>query len=155
MTNKKKTWFSKEITKCMKRKNMLYRKYLRNRTEYRFDTYNLCINTVNSMIIHAKREYYNMKFEYENNNMRVTWTVIYDVLNKRRTTKNEIISIQHDGENVMDKYNIANFFNEYFVSIGLKLQNKVYHCRAGHDQGQGVNQLFKDNFVSSMFFSHQ
>ena len=145
-----KPWLSKEIKKCIKRKNILYRKYLKNRTLYRFDTYKTCRNTVNAMIRKAKREYYNRKFEFAKNNMKVTWKVIYDVMNKKRATKNDIISIEHDGENITDKQDIANIFNEYFVSIGLKLQNKIHNGRVGQDQS--VNQWLKGHFPSSMYF---
>ena len=118
-TNTHNPWLTKEIKALIRRKNILYRKYVKNPTSYRHDIYKCCRNIVNKMIRKEKRAYYKVKFENAKDNIKKTWNVINGVLNKKNTKK-DITDIEVNDENVLDKQEIVNIFNDYFISIGQK-----------------------------------
>ena len=59
-TNKK-PWVTKDIVKLSKKKHLLYRKYLRNRTLVRKESYKKCRNILNNLSRESKRKYYDSK----------------------------------------------------------------------------------------------
>ena len=69
---KDKPWFTNDIRKMCKKKNRLYKLYLKNPTIYRKNVYKKCRNKVNNMIKSAKRVYYTNQFQNSKGNMKKT-----------------------------------------------------------------------------------
>ena len=109
-------WLTEDIKALIRRKNILYRKYVKNPTSYHHDIYKCCRNIVNKMIRKEKRAY-KVKFDNAKDNIKKTWNVINGVLNKKNT-KTDITDIEVNDKNVSDKQEIMNIFNDYFISIG-------------------------------------
>ena len=51
-------WFNVEIQKLMKKKNRLYKLYLKHKTKYRKNVYKRMRNIIVNKVKHAKKEYY-------------------------------------------------------------------------------------------------
>ena len=67
--------------------------------------------------MHAKRDYYHKTFNQFSDNIRKTWQTINDNLNRKRRNKGfpqEFIL----GKIISDHKQIANSFNNFFISIG-------------------------------------
>ena len=73
-------WFTNDLKKMCKKKNMLYRKYIKNPTDYRKLVYTQCRNKVSSAIRHHKQQYYQNRFSKVRNDIKGTWRAINDVL---------------------------------------------------------------------------
>ena len=72
----------------------------------------------------AKRIYYNKTFGDVKNNIKSTWKIINNILNRKRNNKNDNIdSITIENEKITNKQEITNSFNNFFVNIGKKLQD--------------------------------
>ena len=54
-----------------------------------------------------------------------TWKIIKDIVGKTKTQYNIKQKININGELTSDKYIISNAFNNYFVTIGPQLANKI------------------------------
>ena len=130
-----------------RKKNILYRKYIKNPTEYRKLTYTKYRNKVTSAIRRYKQLYYKTRFCNVQNNIRSTWNVINDLLNKKRATVQHF-NINHLGKNISDCKEIANLYNDYFRTIGLDTVDTLPHAVHTFDKF-----LPPRNFLNSFFLS--
>ena len=117
-------WFTKDLRKMCRKKNILYRKYLRNPTEYRRSVYTQQRNKVSSAIRHEKQNYYRNRFSKVRNDIKGTWGVINDVLNKTRT-KVQSFNIKHNNMDISNPQEVVNLYNEYFRSIGSQIVKEL------------------------------
>ena len=58
--------------------------------------------------------------------MKGTWKAINLLLNKRSKTTN-VLSLEVEGQNVVDNNDIAQSMNKFFCSVGEKLSNNIPH----------------------------
>ena len=73
----------------------------------------------------AKSAYYQASFSKYKNDIKGTWSVTKEVLNKTQNTPDYPDCFKLDGCVRADKIIIANQFNTYFSSIGTKLASKI------------------------------
>ena len=64
-------------------------------------------------------------FEKYRNNIKKTWSTIKEIIDKTSQRKQLPESFNIDVLTVTDKHVIANKFNDFFTSIGLKLAKKT------------------------------
>ena len=140
-------WFNNDLKKMCRKKNILYRKYVKNPTDYRKSTYTKYRNKVTSAIRHHKQQYYKTRFCKVQNNIRGTWNVINDLLNKKRATV-QYLNINHLGKNISDCKEIVNLYNDYFRTIGLDIVHTLPHTVNTFDKF-----LPPRNFLNSFFLS--
>ena len=76
----KSPWLSYGLLKCIRRKNRLYKKFLRKPTEINMETYKKYRNRLNFTLKLAKRNYFTNLLEKEKNNMRNTWKVLNSII---------------------------------------------------------------------------
>ena len=124
INTKRKPWISKDIIKLSKRKHVLYRKYLKSRSVACENTYKRCRNDLSNLIREKKREYYHMRFANVQGNMKETWNVINETLN-RNTLKTIARELEINGNTITDEQEIVNEFNNHFTSIGMKLSESI------------------------------
>ena len=74
-------------------------------------------NTVSNAILRRKREYYHKLFDKVKSNLKGTWKVINNVLNKTKK-KSSCKKLRKNNVLTEDKQNLANIFNDYFSEIG-------------------------------------
>ena len=81
-------------------------------------------NKVNSLNRTLKKKYYSNKIQESVGNLKQTWKIANQILNKSsKTTK--IDSIRLDDKTITDKKIIPNIMNEYFCNIGNSLKESV------------------------------
>ena len=73
----------------------------------------------------SKRRRYKEKFEQTQGNIRKTWNLINEVINKQKTYKNLPNLFIYKNNEITDPHEIANKFNEYFANGGSKLTEKI------------------------------
>ena len=71
-----------------------------------------------------EKNYYQSLILANKNNLKKTWGIIKQVINKSKCSKlsSEFL---HNGSILNDKKSIANAFNDYFVNIGPTLASKI------------------------------
>ena len=140
----RKIWLTNGMKESIKIKNKLYRKckkYPSPENEQRYKSYR---NKLNSLLKLAEKKHYEMLIEENKNNLRNTWRVIKEVVNKHKTPSPNLRFLVHN-KITCDKATIANGFNSYFLNIGPNLANNVAPSPKSHSsylKEQQINSIF-------------
>ena len=117
-------WLTDGLRKSIKHKNKLYRTYIKIQTSYNKHVYNIYNNKLKSILRKSEKNHYQDCLLKCTNNLKKTWTIIKDVLNKKKSSKiND--TFKYNNQTTSDKDLIANKFNEYFVNIGSNLAASI------------------------------
>ena len=121
----KKPWFSKALLKSVRKKNILYKRFLNNPTSRSEFLYKCYKNKLNHTIRVAKRLYFGKKIEEAKSNIKNTWRLLNEILN-RKSKKQLLPSIFNIGEQELsDPTQIAEQFCKYFTNIGPSLASNI------------------------------
>ena len=122
----KSPWISYNLFKCVRRKNRLYKKFIRRPTEENKEKYRMYRNRLNCTLRLAKKNYFSNLLENENNNMRNTWKILNSILRPNSSKKcSEKFVSENDVYTCPNK--IASKFNDYFANIGPQLASTIIH----------------------------
>ena len=133
-TNKKyskqeKPWITKGIHNACKKKNTLYRLFLKDRnktTETRYKKYK---NKLTNIIRTSKKDYFHKLLDQHRNNIKETWKILNGLI-KKSTRNAEYPNFFKKEENIIDnEMEIANEFNTFFVNVGPKLAGEIEEQR--------------------------
>ena len=76
-------------------------------------------NIIRRSIMHAKRDYYHHVFNRYSTNLRKTWQTINETLNRTKGKRDFPQEFKLENGNIIsDPKEIANAFNDFFISIG-------------------------------------
>ena len=96
---------------------------------HNFETLKINLRTYNKIlkrnIKQAKKAYYQEAFQKHKNDIKSTWRIIKDILNKSEKQKNYPDTFLVDGKLISDKLIIAKQFNSYFSNIGQNLASEI------------------------------
>ena len=117
-------WITSGILKSIKRKDKLYRNYLKTPSPEKWSYYRKFRNKLNHVIRIAKKHHYVEKFTECRNDSKETWKTINRFIKggKSSTMPNTFVK---DGCNITGSGNIANEFNNFFVNLGPSLAEKI------------------------------
>ena len=105
-------WVTPDLKKCIKKKYKLFNLLKRGLiTKRDFNTYK---NTL-AWLKNKMRKHYFIKKFYEDNDSKSTWKNINSLLNRNK--KSNTVSIVTDDGNEPKGSRLANYFNEFFVSL--------------------------------------
>ena len=77
------------------------------------------------IIRRAERQHYQDALLLHRNNLKKSWLLIKEIINKKRKTKSKPTKFTINGRETDDSNEIANSFNEYFTNIGPTLDRKI------------------------------
>ena len=128
--HKKSAWITHGIIKSITFRDKLYKQLKAtpidtseyDRLKINLTTYNKILKTNIQL---AKQNYYNTRFEKYKHNIKNTWSTIKDILNKNKNKKSFPKFFKINGEEITNKYIIANKFNDYFTNIGSSLAANI------------------------------
>jgi len=118
-TQRDKAWMNPEIKKECRLKDRFYKKYIKNKTEYRYENYVRQKRKVNNMICKAKKTYYENFFDKD-----VTNKNLWNFIKLFKSNKETINKITIESKTISDPRDICTAFNNYFSSIGPTLASK-------------------------------
>ena len=102
-------------------------------------------NILNKAIRIAKREYYHGLLIKYKHDLKKTWTTINTLLCRNKKTKSLSNAVKTDHGKITDKKEIANYFNNYFDSVGQKLANSINHTNE-HDYKRYLSKILNCSF---------
>ena len=128
--HKKNKWISKGIIKSIEIKDKLYKLMIQHTIDdveahqYIKNTFNIYRNMLKKLIRQAKRLYYVATFARFKHNIKQTWKIIKETLNrsKRDALPNRFLV---GGQYIDDPKEIANAFNSYFINIGPSVASHI------------------------------
>ena len=120
-----KPWITKGFIKSTRIKNMLYKKLLSKGNEEMKAKYKYYRNRLNTLKIILKKKYYERQFDTTKSNIKQTWQLVNDVLNRKKKETVHVTEFKKDNEPVTSRKEIVNRFNDYFVNVGPNLAKKI------------------------------
>ena len=75
----------------------------------------------------SKQNYFTRFFENNLKNLKNTWKGIKSIISKKSPFSNSLTLLTFQNENIDNPERIANIFNNYFSTIGEKIQAKIKH----------------------------
>jgi len=136
-TNKKiknKPWMSKALLVSCKRKNLLYKQFLRRRNNVSEITYKNYKNKLSGLLRKAEKLYYTELLDSHKSNAKETWKTINEITNRKRKKISYPSQFIKNAKEISGNTNIANLFNDFFVGIGPSLAKNI----------PSVNKSFSD-----------
>ena len=112
----KKPWLTKALLKSIKRKNDLYKKYLRVPSMVNASLYKTYKNKLNHTLHLSKRLYYEKKLQDVKSNTHATWKILNEVLNRKKSKPRVNTVFRSDNQEISDPIEVANRFSSYFSS---------------------------------------
>ena len=103
-------------------------------------------NRLNTLLRVAEKDHYANLFEENKSNLRNSWRILQEVINKKKKSKLSSKFIV-DGKCITDKNDIANKFNSFFVNIGPNLPKKI------PDNPKPCTQFIKCGQITDVIFS--
>ena len=97
------------------KKKKLYKKFIKNPTDTNKKNYKVYRNKFNKIKRIAKKMYYSNKLNELNGNLRLTWKLINEIINKNKSRSELPSNFLKEDNMISDPLEIANYFNEYFV----------------------------------------
>ena len=122
---KNKPWITAGIKTSIRRKNLLFRKYIDNPTPEKHAALARYRRVLNKSIRYSKSSYYKRMIIEQQHSSQKTWGVLNELLNRKNKSSPVISSISHNSTIVKDNIGIANAFNDYFSKIGNKLAEDI------------------------------
>ena len=118
-------WIIPALLKSIEKTNTLYKKFIRSPSlsnERKYKTYKTKLNHI---IRIAKRKYYDTKLESAKNDLRTTWKLLNEVINKSKSKSLLPSSFAFEGKTITDPVEIADKFCKYFTNIGPNLASAI------------------------------
>ena len=117
-------WLSDGLKASIKYKNKLYLISLKHPTLYNISKYKQYKNKLISLLKIEQKHFYQSQIVQNKNNLRKVWTIVKEVINKKRITRNSKQFVIND-QVTMDPNVISNGFNNFFVNVGPTLASKI------------------------------
>ena len=108
----RKPWVTPTLLRYIRKKNKMYKRYLKNKTPLNERNYKTYRNKVNNLLRHAKKRYYSNQLNEARNDIKRTWSIINTILQKSSNNMPTYF-VRNDTE-IDDPQIIANEFNSYF-----------------------------------------
>ena len=139
-------WIKKDLIKMIHRKNRLYKQYMNRRTHLNKTKYKTLNNKVNKLVRSAKKNYFSNQLEKEKTNIKNTWKILNNALNKNhRKPRNKIFNI--NGQIIDNPTQVSDHFNNFFINIGLNQTSQI------PDNNIHFSTYLSNPNESSMFFT--
>ena len=119
-------WISTDLKNLIRKRDHLKLAAVRNNSMSLMMTNRNVRNQVTTLNRRLKKQYIAQKITSEEGNMKATWQIINQLVNKR-SKSTRINNLNVDGREILQKDAIANSMNKYFCSIGNDLANEILY----------------------------
>ena len=122
--SKNKPWITNELKEMINHKNKLFHAMIKCNTAYNETLYKFHRNKVKHEVEKAEREFYSNLLQASKGNLRKTWTILKNIINKNKSNRVQT-EFKIGNDVVKNKTIIAENFNEFFTNIGPNLASKI------------------------------
>ena len=141
-----KPWITSTLRNSIKKKNLLYKNYIKNKSKSLLDKYKKYKNKLIQIIRTAEKNYYAAKLLEVQDNLSKTWKIL-NKMTCRGSKHSSINEIVDNNVSITDPNLIANKFNLFFSNIGTDLAKKIPLCQ------KPPQTFLNGNYEHSMFFN--
>ena len=127
-----KPWFTKGLINACRKKNNLYKEYIKLKTTVSETKYKMYKNKLTAVLRRCEKDYYSKLLEEHKNDVKGTWQVLNSIIKKSHKMSNYPETFIHNNTPISDKKGIANGFNHFFTNIGPNLAKKIVPPKEGN-----------------------
>jgi hypothetical protein len=117
-------WLTDGLLKSIKRKNILYKKYIKHYDDKDHLIYKNYRNKLHHLLRITERQFYQEAIHQNKNNLRKTWAIMKDIINKKKDSK-KTVYFTHNNRKIVDNFEISSLFNDFFTNVGSSLAKKI------------------------------
>jgi hypothetical protein len=128
----RKPWITAGLLRSCIRKEKLYKAYKKDPCVKNIDGYKKYRNKLNKLVRVAEKNFYKLKLESSAGNVKKTWQIVKNILNKNNNSE-LVDSFNSSNGKITDKNEVVEKFNEYFANIGPTLANKIPKATVTHE----------------------
>lgn len=118
-------WITKGLHNASKKKNALYREFIKRRTKETESKYKKYKNKLTNIMRKCKKDYYSKLLNNNKNNIKGIWNILNSII---RNDSGHTNYPQYFNDNNIKNYNIddvVNSFNNFFVNVGPNLAANI------------------------------
>ena len=144
---KREPWITDGLMISIINKSKLYRKKINKPNEHNVNMYKVYCNIFNKLKRAAKAKYYTDMLDLHKHNIKETWAVLRQVMNKSKQSVKLPKTFIVNGIEMSNSKRIAEELNTFFSEIGTKVSNSIPE----------TNQIFSDYLkgnYKTTFFMH-
>ena len=127
--NNRKPWLSDALRNSIKLKNKLYYKYRKISSVYNETCYKSYKQILQKTLIAAEKQYYHELVTRNKDNMKKSWGIIKDIINKNKNPVHRTKFKLSNGSVTTDKMSVSEHFNDFFINIGPNLAKSIPHVK--------------------------
>ncbi len=147
--NNNKPWLTKGILKSCKKKNKLYRDFVKYRTVNAENKYKAYKNKLTTIMRCAKKDYYTNLLMENKSNIKNMWKVLREVIGSKMNSSQPVYlmneqNVEISGEKMADEFNS---FLLMLVQILPKLYHYIMKIKAGQVKAESCNPFFLTKLV--------
>ena len=119
-------WLTEQLRTQIKEKNAMHSQVLLNPCDQLLNLkYKKARNELTSTLRNTELKYYSDELELNISDLHKTWGVLRNILGKDDNNSKRKIKLHDNGICITDSLEIANCFNDYFVSVGPDLSKDI------------------------------
>lgn len=143
-------WMTNGLKNACKKKNYLYRLFLRSRTKDAEVRYKKYKNKLVGIIRRQKKDYYTTLLDKNKNSTKDTWSIINSVMQKGKIKTKFPNKFTKNNDDICNKTEIVDEFNDYFVNIGPILSQQILDGNTNDGTvPDNVNSVFLEGVQAS------
>ena len=123
--NIRKLWLTPGLKDAIRKNNKLYKKYLMMPSAFNEITYKSYRNKLNHILKKSDRQYYSDLLTANKSNIKKTWQIMKNIVNKNKIKKIHSKFKLPDGSDTENKSLISKKFNDFFINIGPNLSKNI------------------------------
>ena len=119
-------WLTEKLRTQIKDKNSMHIQVMRNPDDQQLNLkYKTLRNELTSALRNSELKHYSNELELNKSDLHKTWGVLRVIIGKDANNLKPKLQFQVNDKYVTDSLEVANSFNEFFVSIGPKLADNI------------------------------
>lgn len=123
---KRQPWITDGLMKSVETKQQLYNKHMLYPENPAYDRqYKTYKNRLKKLIEETKKQYFKSRISKESKDSKVLWDTVNLFTSRKKHCNAQIDKIKLNGEEIANREDIANSFNEYFSDVGEKLAKAI------------------------------
>ena len=120
-----KPWLTRGIKNSIRTKNKLYIRSLKHPSFLNEQSYLRYKSKLNYLLRKLERNYIESMLKKHKSNLKKTWQIMKDIINRRRKSSSPPEYFDLNGEYITDKNEISNGFNKFYVNVGPNLSKSL------------------------------
>ena len=118
-------WITKGLQNACKKKNTLYKEFIKLRTKDAENKYKKYKNKFTNIMRISKKEYYRKLIDNNKNNIKGLWNILNNVIGNGSRQVNYPHEFIENDMTIDNMDDAVNGFNQYFVNVGRILAEKI------------------------------